>query len=156
MPTVFTKMLTGEIADAPFIYRDDERQVAAILSHQYVNPGHATVFSYRPAETVLDLNPNELQQLNAVTHALGRLMRGVYNPRAIIEHTEGAQVPHAHRVLFPVYERGESDKLHHHDQLTPATPEYYESVLAQLVLTDDMVEAEIPKSPWIYVPRMLS
>jgi hypothetical protein len=81
--------------------------------------------------------------LDVVTHALGNRMKQVYDPLAVVEHTEGFQVPHAHRVVFPVFNRGESDRIHHPEQLTPADDAYYAKVVGELSLTDDMVRASL-------------
>jgi len=117
MPTVFTRIIDGEIPGA-FVWRDDE--CVAFLSINPVNPGHALVVPRAEVDHWLDLEPALAAHLMTVAQAVGNAVQRAFSPLRVGLLVAGLEVPHMHLHVMPIH-AGESDL--HLDRAGTATPE---------------------------------
>ncbi|MBM3671502.1 MAG: HIT family protein [Actinobacteria bacterium] len=117
MPTVFTRIIDGEIPGT-FVWRDDE--CVAFLSINPVNPGHTLVVPRAQVDEWTDLPPALAAHLMTVAHTIGQAVRGAFTPIRVGLLIAGLEVPHTHLHVMPIHS-GESDL--HLDRAGNATPE---------------------------------
>lgn len=106
MPTVFTRILDGEIP-AAMVYRDD--QVFAFMDAGQLNPGHVLVATCHPYETLLDMDEDTAAALMRVAHRIALAVQRAFKPQGMTllqaNRPAGWQsVPHAHIHVLPRYE----------------------------------------------------
>jgi len=106
MPTVFTRILDGEIP-AAMVYRDD--QVFAFMDAGQLNPGHVLVATCHPYETLLDMDEDTAAALMRVAHRIALAVQRAFEPQGMTllqaNRPAGWQsVPHAHIHVLPRYE----------------------------------------------------
>lgn len=124
MPTVFTRIIEGEIPGR-FVW-EDERCVA-FLSINPIRQGHTLVVPREEVDHWLDLDDGLTQHLMRVSREIGRAIQQVYAPEKVGLMLAGLEVPHVHIHLLPIDgledmdfanaaqdpEEGEMDKAHH-------------------------------------------
>ena len=100
MPTIFTRIINGEI---PCYKIAENESCFAFLDINPVSKGHTLVVPKVETDYLFDLNDEELAELlafakpiaKAIDKAFGTLRTGVI--------VEGMLVPHAHILLVPIY-----------------------------------------------------
>ena len=103
MPTIFTRLLSGEIPCAK-IYEDD--LVFAFMDAGQVNPGHVIVASREPYETILDAPPEVAARLMLVAQRVAVAVQAAFAPEGLTllqaNRAAGWQtVPHLHLHVLP-------------------------------------------------------
>lgn len=96
--SVFTKIIDGEIP-ANMVWSDD--QVVAFLSVNPLGAGHTLVVPRAEVDQWLDADPELLDHLTSVAHAVGDAIREVYAPPRVGLVIAGFEVPHLHVHVFP-------------------------------------------------------
>lgn len=99
MPAVFTLIIRGELP-ARFVWRDD--RCVAFLSINPLQPGHTLVVPIAEVEHWIDLEPDLVQHLTAVAHAIGKVQQQVFRPAKVGLMVAGLEVPHVHLHLVPI------------------------------------------------------
>lgn len=99
MPNVFVRILKGELP-ARFVYRDD--RCAAFLSIAPLRPGHTLVVPVQPVEHWIDLPPDDLSHLMAVSQKIGQALQHGFQPAKVGLMLAGLEVPHVHVHLVPI------------------------------------------------------
>ena len=117
MPTVFTRIIDGEIPGT-FVWRDP--RAVAFLSINPVNPGHTLVVPREEVDPWTDLSPDLAAHLMQVAQTIARAQQAAYRPLRVGLLIAGLEVPHTHLHVIPII-RGETDL--HLDQATTSTPE---------------------------------
>ncbi len=119
MATLFESMWHGDIPSLP-VLRDEDMGVMAVLTNPQETVGQVVVFPSRPVATYEDLTFREEEAMLVATSALAKHMRAALGVERVVRHVEGYGVPnHAHAVLLPSYQRGDSDRIHHPGQRLP-------------------------------------
>jgi histidine triad (HIT) family protein len=100
MPGVFTRIIDGELP-ARFVWKDD--RCVAFLTHRPLRPGHTLVVPRQEVDHWLDLEPELLGHLMAVSHSLGKALQHGFQPLKVGMIIAGLEVPHAHIHLVPFH-----------------------------------------------------
>jgi len=100
MPTIFTRILDGEIP-GHFVWKDD--RTAAFLSINPLKPGHTLVVPRDEVDHWLDLDEALRTACMNTAHAVGRAIQEVYRPEKVGMMLAGLEVPHAHIHLVPIW-----------------------------------------------------
>ena len=106
MATIFTKIINGEIPGR-FVWKDD--QCAAFMTINPIRSGHVLVVPRREVDHWLDLEPDLLNHLMAVSQQIGRALQAAYQPTKVGMMLAGLEVPHAHIHLIPIWELKDLD-----------------------------------------------
>ena len=117
MPTVFTRIIDGEIPGT-FVWRDPD--VVAFLSINPVQPGHTLVVPRAEIDHWIDLEPPLVQHITLVAQTVGHALDRVYAPLKVGLLVAGLEVPHVHLHVIPIA-HGEADL--HLDRATQASPD---------------------------------
>lgn len=99
MPTIFTKIINGEIPGR-FVYKDD--RVVAFLTIAPLKPGHTLVVPRQEVEHWIDLDPATAQHLITVAQKVGRAIHAGFPCRKVAITVLGLEVPHVHFHLVPI------------------------------------------------------
>ncbi|WP_106124585.1 HIT family protein [Pseudosporangium ferrugineum] len=106
MPTIFTKIIEGELPGR-IVWSDD--RVAAFLTIAPLTAGHTLVVPRAEVDEWTDLEPELAAHLMAVSHRIGGVLKRAFDaPRAGLV-IAGFEVPHAHVHVFPAYEMADFD-----------------------------------------------
>lgn len=105
MPTIFEKLLSGELSCAK-VYEDD--LVFAFMDAGQVNDGHVIVASKKPYETILDIDEETTQRLFLVAKRIAHVVKDVFKAEGItlLQANKDAgwqSVPHIHVHVLPRY-----------------------------------------------------
>lgn len=117
MPTVFTRIIDGEIPGT-FVWRDPE--CVAFLSINPTQPGHTLVVPRAEVDEWTDLEPALAAHLMTVAQTIGCAQKRAFSPLRVGLLIAGLEVPHTHLHVIPIH-GGESDL--HLDRAGTATPE---------------------------------
>lgn len=98
MPTVFTRILNGEIPGT-FVWRDD--RCAAFLSINPLARGHVLVVPFDEVDHWIDLPGDLSTHLFAVAHEIGRAQQAVFGCERVGLIVAGYEVPHCHVHVVP-------------------------------------------------------
>jgi histidine triad (HIT) family protein len=98
MPTVFTKIIDGELPGR-FVWSDDV--CVGFLSINPLAPGHTLVVPRAEIDEWVDADPALMAHLMSVAHAVGTAVRAVYDPPRVGLLVAGFEVPHLHVHVFP-------------------------------------------------------
>jgi histidine triad (HIT) family protein len=99
MPTLFTKIIQGEIP----CYKIAENELfIAFLDILPVAKGHALVVPKKEIDYIFDLPNEELQALNIFAKEVARKIQTVIPCKKIGISVIGLEVPHAHMHLIPI------------------------------------------------------
>lgn len=106
MPTVFEKLLSGELPCAK-VYEDE--RVFAFMDAGQVNDGHVIVATKRPFETLMDMDEDTAAALMRAAWKIARAVEAEFKPQGMTvlqcNRPAGWQtVPHAHLHVLPRYE----------------------------------------------------
>lgn len=106
MPTVFTRILAGEIPSV-MVYQDE--RVFAFMDAGQLNPGHVLVATCHPYETLMDMDEDTAAALMRVAHRIAQAVERAFQPQGMTllqaNRPAGWQtVPHAHIHVLPRYE----------------------------------------------------
>lgn len=106
MPTIFTRIITGELPGR--IVFADER-VAAFLTIAPLTAGHTLVVPRAEVDEWTDLEPELAGHVMAVAHTIGRTLKRVFAAPRVGLVIAGFEVPHAHVHVFPAWEMADFD-----------------------------------------------
>lgn len=106
MPTVFTKIIDGELP-GHFVWRDD--RCVAFMSINPLRPGHALVVPRDEIDHWLDAPADLRAHLFDVAAKLGEAQMEAFKPVRIGLVIAGFEVPHVHLHVVPVNQLSEMD-----------------------------------------------
>ena len=106
MPTIFTKIIQGEIP-CHKLY-EDERSFS-FLDIRPINPGHALVMPKEETDYLFDLGDEMLQHLMVVAKKVGLAIDRTVSCERVGIIVAGLEVPHAHIHLVPIRSVGDID-----------------------------------------------
>ena len=92
-------IIDGELPGR-FVWKDDE--CVAFLSINPLAPGHVLVVPRHEVDHWIDLDPDLLSHLMAVSHTLGAALEGAFQPAKVGMMIAGLEVPHVHVHLVPI------------------------------------------------------
>ena len=116
MPTLFTKIIAGEIPCAK-VYEDD--QCLSFLDIRPINPGHALVIPKQEVDYIFDVEDELLQHLMVVAKKVAKAIEANVECKKVGVIVAGLEVPHAHIHLVPINGIGDINFAN----AKPATPE---------------------------------
>ncbi len=99
MPTVFTRILQGELPGR-FVYQDD--RCAAFLSIAPLQPGHTLVVPRQEIDHWVDLDPDLAAWCMKIAQRIGRAQMRAFRPKRIGLMIAGMEVPHTHLHVVPI------------------------------------------------------
>ena len=99
MPTVFTRIIDGEIPGT-FVWRDHE--CVAFLSINPITPGHVLVVPRAEVDHWLDLDPALNRRLMTVSQTIGQALERAFSPPRIGLLVAGFEIPHVHLHVLPI------------------------------------------------------
>ncbi len=99
MPTLFTKIIQGEI---PCYKIAEDELFIAFLDILPVAKGHTLVVPKKEIDYIFDLPKEELQHLNLFAKEVARKIQAVIPCTKIGISVIGLEVPHAHMHLIPI------------------------------------------------------
>ena len=99
MPTVFTRILNGELPGR-FVWRDD--RCAAFLSIEPLQPGHTLVVPVEEVDHWIDLDPDLVSHLVLVAQTIGKALQAGFSPAKVGLMLAGLEVPHVHLHVVPI------------------------------------------------------
>jgi histidine triad (HIT) family protein len=99
VPTVFTRIITGELPGR-FVWRDDV--CVAFLSVNPLKPGHALVVPRAEVDHWIDLEPGVMAHLTDVSRQIGRAQQQAFSPVRVGLMIAGLEVPHVHLHVVPI------------------------------------------------------
>ena len=126
MPTVFTRIITGEWPGR-FVYRDDV--CAAFLSIAPLQPGHTLVVPIEEIDHWIDAPPELNAHLLSVAQRIGMAQQQAFNPTKVAMIIAGLEVPHLHLHVVPM--RTEAD-LHFANADPSPSPESLDEAAAKI------------------------
>jgi histidine triad (HIT) family protein len=104
MPTIFTRIINGEIPGR-FVYRDE--LCVAFLSIAPLQPGHTLVVPIEEVDHWIDASPELNQHLLAVAQKVAIAHQTAFSPTKVALIIAGLEVPHLHLHVIPM--RTEAD-----------------------------------------------
>ncbi len=116
MPTIFTKIIAGELPGR-FVWKD-EHAVAFLTIHP-IRPGHTLVVPRAEIDHWLDLPPELNAHLAQVAQAIGKGLQQAFRPTKVGLMIAGLEVPHVHLHCIPVDELGDLDFRRQNLNATP-------------------------------------
>jgi histidine triad (HIT) family protein len=135
--TIYQKIFDGDLP-AYKIYDDAENGFMAFLDIKPATPGHTLVVPREPIDRVYDLNPERSAQMGLLTQRISLRLQERLNPLRVTEHVYGFQIPHAHRMLVPSYERGDVAYLEDPARMQqPVDSAALEAMQSRLEFTDE-------------------
>jgi len=99
MPTLFTKIIAGEIP-CRFVWRDD--RAVSFLTIAPLRPGHVLVVPRQEIDHWLDLPPDLAAHLIQVAQKVGRGVQRAFPSRKVGLMVAGLEVPHVHLHVTPI------------------------------------------------------
>ena len=104
MPTLFTKIIAGEIP-AHKILEDD--RYLAFLDLRPVNPGHTLVIPKQEIDYIFDMEDELLKGLMVFAKKVARAIGNAFPCKKVGIMVAGIEVPHAHVHLIPINSVGD-------------------------------------------------
>jgi histidine triad (HIT) family protein len=104
MPTIFTRIIAGEIPGT-FVHRDD--QCVVFMSINPLAPGHALVVPIAEVEHWVDLSPELSAHLFDVARRVGRAQKSAFACERVGLIVAGYEVPHTHLHVIPTEHMGQ-------------------------------------------------
>ena len=104
MPTIFTKILAGEIPAHKILEND---QYLAFLDIRPVNPGHTLVIPKEEVDYIFDMEDDLLKGLMVFAKKVAKAIRKTIPCQKIGVMVAGIEVPHAHIHLIPINSVGD-------------------------------------------------
>ena len=93
MASIFTQIINGEMP-GHFVWKDD--LCVAFLTIAPLKPGHTLVVPRAEVDSWTDLEPEVMQHLTGVAHAIGRALDKTYQPEKVGLTILGLEVRHVH------------------------------------------------------------
>lgn len=110
MPTVFTRIIDGEI---PCYKIAETKEYFAFLDIRPVSKGHTLVVPKKEIDLIFDLEEQDYLGLMTFAKQIARALEKALKPIRVALTVEGLEVPHAHVHLIPMYETGGPFRLGH-------------------------------------------
>lgn len=104
MPTIFTRIIAGEIPGT-FVHRDD--RCVAFLSINPLAHGHTLVVPIEEVDHWVDLSPDLAAHLFAVAHRIGKAQQAAFACDRVGLIIAGYEVPHTHLHVIPTAHMGQ-------------------------------------------------
>lgn len=104
MPTLFTKIIRGEIPGR-FVYRDE--RCVAFLTIAPLKPGHTLVVPIEEVDHWIDLAPDLASHVFAVAQRVAQAIQATFQPTKVGLIIAGLEVRHVHLHLSPIWEIGD-------------------------------------------------
>jgi histidine triad (HIT) family protein len=98
MPTIFTRIITGELP-GHLVYRDDV--CVAFMSIAPLAPGHVLVVPIVEIDHWIDLDTETMTHITRVSQRIASVIDDVYAPTKVAMMIVGDEVPHVHLHLVP-------------------------------------------------------
>lgn len=98
MPTIFTKIISGEIPGR-FVYEDDD--TVAFLTIEPMTQGHTLVVPRAEIDKWQDLDEPMLARVMAVAQLIGKAVCRAFDTERAGVIIAGLEVPHLHVHVFP-------------------------------------------------------
>jgi diadenosine tetraphosphate (Ap4A) HIT family hydrolase len=98
MPTIFTRIINGEIPGT-FVWRD--AQCVAFLSINPLAHGHTLVVPIEEVDHWIDAPPQLASHLFEVAHIIGEAQQRAFSPARVGLIVAGYEVPHTHIHVVP-------------------------------------------------------
>ena len=99
MASLFTRIIDGELPGR-FVWRDE--RAVALLTIAPLKPGHTLVVPVEEVEHWVDLEPDLLNHLTAVSQVIGRAIDIAFEPTKVGVMIAGLEVPHVHIHVTPI------------------------------------------------------
>ncbi|HNX68738.1 MAG TPA: HIT family protein [Candidatus Omnitrophota bacterium] len=99
MPTIFTKIIAGEIP-AHKVLEDD--RYLAFLDLRPVNPGHTLVIPKQEVDYIFDMEDDLLEGLMVFSKKVARAIKKAFPCKKVGIMVAGIEVPHTHIHLIPI------------------------------------------------------
>jgi histidine triad (HIT) family protein len=99
MPTIFTKIIEGELPGT-FVWRDDV--CVAFISIAPIRPGHTLVVPRAEVDHWVDLDPDVNAHLMRVAQEIALAQQAAFSPRRVGLIIAGLEVPHTHLHVIPM------------------------------------------------------
>ena len=99
MASLFSRIIEGELPGR-FVWRDDE--VVAFLTIAPLQPGHTLVVPIEEVANWVDLDPDLLTHLTAVSQIIGKAIDAAFQPAKVGLMIAGLEVPHVHIHVTPI------------------------------------------------------
>jgi diadenosine tetraphosphate (Ap4A) HIT family hydrolase len=104
MPTIFTRIIAGEIPGT-FVHRDE--RCVAFLSINPLAHGHVLVVPIEEVDHWVDMDPALSRHLFDVAHRIGRAQQAAFDCERVGLIIAGYEVPHAHIHVIPTTSMGQ-------------------------------------------------
>lgn len=104
MPTIFTKILSGEILAHKIL---ENEKYLAFLDIRPVNPGHTLVIPKQEVDYIFDLEDELLKGLMVFAKKVARAIKSAVPCQKVGVMVAGIEVPHAHIHLIPINSVGD-------------------------------------------------
>lgn len=101
MPTVFTKILAGEIPAHKIL---ENNEYLAFLDIRPVNPGHTLVIPKQEIDYIFDIEDEPLKGLIVFAKKVAKALGKTIPCKKVGVMVAGLEVPHAHIHLIPIME----------------------------------------------------
>ncbi|MBC8090589.1 MAG: HIT family protein [Pseudonocardia sp.] len=145
MPTVFTKIIEGELPGR-FVW-SDERSVG-FLSINPLAPGHTLVVPRAEVDHWIDAEPDLLAHLTGVAHVIGEAVQAVFAPPRVGLLVAGFEVPHLHLHVFPAADMAAFDFANAAPTVDAAEQDgYRDAIRAALRTAGHTVHVPVERGP---------
>lgn len=104
MPTIFTKIINGEIP-CHKIAEDD--RFLSFLDIRPINPGHALVIPKKEIDYIFDIEDKLLGEMMTFAKKVAQAIRKAVPCKKVGVMVAGLEVPHAHIHLVPIFDVGD-------------------------------------------------
>lgn len=125
MPTIFTKILAGEIPAHKIL---ENEKYFAFLDIRPVNPGHTLVIPKQEVDYLFDMEDDLLEGLMVFAKKVAKAIKKTVPCKKVGVMVAGIEVPHAHVHLIPI--NGVSDLSFARAKPTP--PEELAAIAAKI------------------------
>ncbi|MCD8185323.1 MAG: HIT family protein [Rikenellaceae bacterium] len=116
MPTVFTKIINGEI---PSYKIAENENYYAFLDINPLMEGHTLVVPKQETDYIFDLDPDSLAGLTLFAQQVAGKIRKATGCNRVAVMVLGLEVPHAHIHLIPMNRESDIDFHKHKPKITP-------------------------------------
>lgn len=126
MPTIFTKILNGEIPCHKLLENDT---YFAFLDIRPINPGHTLVIPKKETDYIFDLEDSSIGGIMVFAKKVALAIKKAVPCKKVGVMVAGLEVPHAHVHLVPIIE-----SLHElsFSRAKPASPEDLEAMAKKI------------------------
>lgn len=104
MPTLFTRIVTGEIPAHKIL---ENEKYLAFLDLKPVNPGHTLVIPKQEVDYIFDLEDELLEGLMIFAKKVARAIGKAFPCKKVGVMVAGIEVPHTHIHLIPINSVGD-------------------------------------------------